>query len=53
MCDVTDEAQVQAAVQARETFAGLDILVNGAVIFNQKACSTCRWPNGRDRPRSS
>jgi NAD(P)-dependent dehydrogenase (short-subunit alcohol dehydrogenase family) len=34
---VTDEAQVQAVVaQARETFGGLDILVNGAVIFNQK-----------------
>src|SRR2546422_11257351 len=37
VCDVTDEAQVQAAVrQARETFGGIDILVNGAVIFNQK-----------------
>src|SRR5437667_11387129 len=37
VCDVTDEAQVQAAVtQARETFGGVDILVNGAVIFNQK-----------------
>jgi NAD(P)-dependent dehydrogenase (short-subunit alcohol dehydrogenase family) len=37
VCDVTDEAQVQAAVtQARETFGGIDILVNGAVVFNQK-----------------
>src|SRR6266851_3806272 len=37
VCDVTDEAQVQAAVtQARQTFGGVDILVNGAVIFNQK-----------------
>jgi NAD(P)-dependent dehydrogenase (short-subunit alcohol dehydrogenase family) len=37
VCDVTNEAQVQAAVaQARETFGGIDILVNGAVIFNQK-----------------
>ena len=37
VCDVTDEAQAQAAVtQARETFGGIDILVNGAVIFNQK-----------------
>src|ERR671931_1373892 len=37
VCDVTDEAQVQATVtQARETFGGIDILVNGAVIFNQK-----------------
>jgi NAD(P)-dependent dehydrogenase (short-subunit alcohol dehydrogenase family) len=37
VCDVTSEAQVQAAVaQARETFGGIDILVNGAVIFNQK-----------------
>jgi NAD(P)-dependent dehydrogenase (short-subunit alcohol dehydrogenase family) len=37
VCDVTHEAQVQAAVAlARETFGGIDILVNGAVIFNQK-----------------
>jgi NAD(P)-dependent dehydrogenase (short-subunit alcohol dehydrogenase family) len=37
VCDVTNEAQVQAAVaQARDTFGGIDILVNGAVIFNQK-----------------
>src|SRR5713101_7793599 len=37
VCDVTNEAQVQAAVaQTRETFGGIDILVNGAVIFNQK-----------------
>jgi NAD(P)-dependent dehydrogenase (short-subunit alcohol dehydrogenase family) len=37
VCDVTNEAQVQAAVaQAREAFGGIDILVNGAVIFNQK-----------------
>jgi NAD(P)-dependent dehydrogenase (short-subunit alcohol dehydrogenase family) len=36
-CDVTNEAQVQAAVaRAREVFGGVDILVNGAVIFNQK-----------------
>jgi NAD(P)-dependent dehydrogenase (short-subunit alcohol dehydrogenase family) len=37
VCDVTDEAQVQAAVvRAGEAFGGIDILVNGAVIFNQK-----------------
>lgn len=37
VCDVTNEAQVQAAVaQARDTFGGIDILVNGAVLFNQK-----------------
>ena len=37
VCDVTNEAQVQAAVaQACEAFGGIDILVNGAVIFNQK-----------------
>jgi NAD(P)-dependent dehydrogenase (short-subunit alcohol dehydrogenase family) len=36
-CDVTDEAQVVAAViAARETFGGLDILVNSAAIFNKK-----------------
>lgn len=37
VCDVTNEEQVQAAVaQAGTTFGGVDILVNGAVIFNQK-----------------
>lgn len=37
VCDVTDEAQVQAAVaQAHAQCGGIDILVNGAVIFNQK-----------------
>jgi NAD(P)-dependent dehydrogenase (short-subunit alcohol dehydrogenase family) len=37
VCDVTNEAQVQAAVaRAREVYGGVDILVNGAVIFNQK-----------------
>jgi NAD(P)-dependent dehydrogenase (short-subunit alcohol dehydrogenase family) len=36
-CDVTNEAQVQATVaRAREAYGGVDILVNGAVIFNQK-----------------
>jgi NAD(P)-dependent dehydrogenase (short-subunit alcohol dehydrogenase family) len=36
-CDVTDEAQVKSAVtRARETYHGIDILVNGAAIFNQK-----------------
>jgi len=37
VCDVTNEAQVQAAVaRGREAFGGIDILVNGAVIFNTK-----------------
>ena len=36
-CDVTDERQVVASVlAARESFAGIDILVNSAVIFNKK-----------------
>jgi len=36
-CDVTDESQVQAAVaQARRDFGGVDVLINGAAIFNQK-----------------
>jgi NAD(P)-dependent dehydrogenase (short-subunit alcohol dehydrogenase family) len=35
--DVTDEAQVEAAVAAAvAAFGGIDILVNGAVIFNRK-----------------
>ena len=37
VCDVTNEDQVKAAVErARQAFGGVDILVNGAVIFNQK-----------------
>lgn len=37
VCDVTDESQVQAAVsQARDACGGIDVLVNGAVIFNTK-----------------
>lgn len=37
VCDVTNEDQVKAAVErARAAFGGVDILVNGAVIFNQK-----------------
>ena len=36
-CDVTDEAQVTAAVvRAKESFGGVDILVNGATMFNTK-----------------
>ena len=36
-CDVTDEAQVTAAVErAKETFGGVDILINGATVFNWK-----------------
>lgn len=36
-CDVTNQAQVEAVVsKARETYRGIDILVNGAAIFNQK-----------------
>jgi NAD(P)-dependent dehydrogenase (short-subunit alcohol dehydrogenase family) len=37
VCDVTDEAQVRAAVErARDTFGGVDVLVNAAAIFNEK-----------------
>ncbi|GIX49623.1 MAG: short-chain dehydrogenase [Candidatus Tectimicrobiota bacterium] len=37
VCDVTDEAQVRAAVEeARRRFGGIDILVNNAVLFNAK-----------------
>jgi NAD(P)-dependent dehydrogenase (short-subunit alcohol dehydrogenase family) len=36
-CDVTDERQVTDVVAAaRETFGGVDILVNSAAIFNKK-----------------
>jgi NAD(P)-dependent dehydrogenase (short-subunit alcohol dehydrogenase family) len=36
-CDVTDEVQVDAAVNAAcEVFGGIDILVNNAAIFNKK-----------------
>ncbi len=36
-CDVTDEGKVIAAVAAaRESFAGIDILVNNAATFNKK-----------------
>ena len=37
VCDVTNEEQVKDTVeQARHAFGGVDILVNGAVIFNRK-----------------
>ena len=37
VCDVTNEEQVKGIVeQARQAFGGVDILVNGAVIFNRK-----------------
>src|SRR6478735_4999001 len=40
-CDVTDEAQVTAAVQnACETFGQIDVLVNNAVFFNKKGVLT-------------
>jgi NAD(P)-dependent dehydrogenase (short-subunit alcohol dehydrogenase family) len=36
-CDVTNESQVKAAIdEARAAFGGVDVLVNGAAIFNQK-----------------
>jgi len=36
-CDVTHETQVRNAVErARQAYGGVDILVNGAVIFNRK-----------------
>jgi NAD(P)-dependent dehydrogenase (short-subunit alcohol dehydrogenase family) len=37
VADVTHESQVQTAVaRATEAFGGIDVLVNGAVIFNRK-----------------
>ena len=37
VCDVTNEEQVKATVEeAKDAFGGVDILVNGAVIFNRK-----------------
>jgi NAD(P)-dependent dehydrogenase (short-subunit alcohol dehydrogenase family) len=37
VCDVTNEDQVRMAVErAQEAFGGIDILVNGAVVFNRK-----------------
>ena len=37
VCDVTKEDQVKATVdRARETYGGVDILVNGPVTFNRK-----------------
>ena len=37
VCDVTDEGQVLAAIsQATDRFGGVDILVNGAALFNFK-----------------
>src|SRR5262249_15386487 len=36
-CDVTDELQVSAAVaKARDTFGGIDVLLNSAAFFNRK-----------------
>lgn len=37
VCDVTNEAQVKETIaRAKEAFGGVDLLVNSAVIFNQK-----------------
>lgn len=36
-CDVTDEQQVKSVVaRTREAYGGIDILINGAAIFNRK-----------------
>jgi NAD(P)-dependent dehydrogenase (short-subunit alcohol dehydrogenase family) len=36
-CDVTNEEQVKSVIaRARQSYGGVDILVNGAAIFNQK-----------------
>jgi NAD(P)-dependent dehydrogenase (short-subunit alcohol dehydrogenase family) len=36
-CDVTNEDQVKGVVaKAREVFVGIDVLINGAAVFNQK-----------------
>ena len=54
-CDVTDEAQVEAAVAAGlAAFGRIDILVNNAAIFNKKGVldmSLSEWRAGR--PTSS
>jgi len=54
VCDVTNEDQVNGSGGAcRETFGGVDILVNGAVIFNQKGVLDMPLAEcGRARPRS-
>jgi NAD(P)-dependent dehydrogenase (short-subunit alcohol dehydrogenase family) len=50
VCDVTQEEQVQAAVErTRAVFGGIDILVNGAVIFNRKGVLESLWGNGHGR----
>ena len=36
VCDVTNEEQVKATVEREVAYGGVDILVNSAVIFNQK-----------------
>ncbi|MGH7917215.1 MAG: SDR family NAD(P)-dependent oxidoreductase, partial [Candidatus Binataceae bacterium] len=36
-CDVTDQAQVMAVIaNAKQAFQSVDVLINGAAIFNQK-----------------
>lgn len=43
-CDVTDEAQVKAAVEkAMAEFGRIDILVNNAAIFNKKGVIDMSW----------
>ncbi len=43
-CDVTDEAQVEAAVaRAVAEMGGVDILVNNAAIFNKKGVLEMSW----------
>src|SRR5579862_5357076 len=40
-CDVTSEEQVKSAVaKTREEFGGVDVLINGAAIFNHKGVLT-------------
>jgi len=44
ICDVTDEAQVRAAVaKGVSEFGGIDILVNNAAIFNKKGVLDMSW----------
>ena len=52
-CDVTDESHVIAAISAaRDSFGGIDVLVNNAAIFNKKGVVDMRSMNGGASSRS-
>ena len=47
VCDVTDEAQVQAMVaQVRQAWGGVDVLVNNAGILGGPTVLRCHWSAG-------